>query len=97
MFEKYDILIIGGGLSGLATAYRLRNSNLKIGLIESSSRLGGRIKTSQYRLQNGKNIKFEAGAGRFSQRHKRVKQLISDLGLSNKIGKNGKKVEFLRS
>lgn len=35
--KKYDILIIGGGITGLTTAYLLRNTGYKIGIIEGSS------------------------------------------------------------
>ena len=31
---EVDVLIIGGGLSGICTAYYLRNSNLKVALVE---------------------------------------------------------------
>ncbi len=35
--KKFDLLIIGSGLTGLTTAYLLRNSGLKIGIIEATS------------------------------------------------------------
>ena len=35
--KKYDILIIGGGITGLTTAYLLRNTGYKIGIIEGSN------------------------------------------------------------
>lgn len=34
--KKYDVLIIGAGITGLTTAYLLRNSGLKIGIIEAT-------------------------------------------------------------
>ena len=42
---EYDIIIIGGGIAGLFTAYKLRDTGLRIILLESSNRLGGRIHT----------------------------------------------------
>lgn len=33
--SKFDVLIIGGGIAGLTTAYLLKDSNLNIGLIDS--------------------------------------------------------------
>ena len=33
---KTDILIIGGGITGLSTLYNLKNSNLKITLVDSN-------------------------------------------------------------
>ncbi|KAM9984771.1 hypothetical protein ACTFIY_009186 [Dictyostelium cf. discoideum] len=38
----YDIIIIGGGLSGLKTAYDLKKSNLEILVLEARNRFGGR-------------------------------------------------------
>ncbi len=40
---KYDVCIVGAGLTGLAAAYRLHNEGQKILLIEAASRTGGRI------------------------------------------------------
>ena len=34
--EEVDILIIGGGITGISTYYHLRNSNLKVMLVESN-------------------------------------------------------------
>ncbi len=33
---EVDVLIIGGGITGISTAYELRNSNLKIALVEKN-------------------------------------------------------------
>lgn len=38
---EFDVLIIGGGISGILTAYYLRNSNLKIGILERNKLLNG--------------------------------------------------------
>lgn len=35
--SKFDILIIGGGITGLTTAYLLKDSGLKIGIIEATN------------------------------------------------------------
>ena len=35
--KKFDLLIIGGGLTGLTCAYLLRNSGFKIGIIEATT------------------------------------------------------------
>lgn len=35
--KKYDILIIGGGITGLTTAYMLKDTGYKIGIIEGST------------------------------------------------------------
>ena len=44
--EKYDLVIVGGGISGLYAAWRLgKYSDLKILLLESTDRYGGRFHT----------------------------------------------------
>ena len=39
--KHYDYLVIGGGSGGLASARRAGSYGFKVGLIESSGRLGG--------------------------------------------------------
>ena len=82
MFSNYDydVIIIGGGISGLFLAYKLSDTDLKIILIESKDSLGGRVKTIQQ-----KNLSFEAGAARFHSSHSKLITLINDLNLEDDI------------
>jgi len=77
----YDIIIIGGGISGLFTAYKLSKTNKSIILLESSNRLGGRINT----IKKNKDISYEAGAARFHKSHGKLLALINELELQNDI------------
>ena len=77
--NEYDIIIIGGGISGLFMAYKLADTDLSILLIESNTELGGRIKT----IEKDKCI-FEAGAARFHSSHTKLLSLITELGLKKK-------------
>ncbi|MEB3341797.1 NAD(P)/FAD-dependent oxidoreductase [Okeania sp.] len=45
---RKQIAIIGGGIAGLVSAYELSQLNHKVTLLESDSRLGGRIKTHYF-------------------------------------------------
>ena len=45
--EKEKIYIIGAGLSGLVTALELERAGFSPVILESSDRIGGRIKTDQ--------------------------------------------------
>ena len=54
--NKYDVVIIGGGISGLSAAHYLKQEGLKIMLVEAEKRVGGRMKTDNiegYLLDKG--------------------------------------------
>ena len=75
---NYDVIIVGGGVSGLFLAYKLIDTNLKVILIEGESKVGGRIQTIQ---KNGTT--FESGAARFHSSHGKLLSLIQDLDLED--------------
>ena len=77
---NYDVVIIGGGVSGLFLAYKLIDTNLKVILIEGDNKIGGRIQTID---KNG--TVFEGGAARFHSSHGKLISLIHDLNLENEI------------
>ncbi|KAK1834837.1 Protoporphyrinogen oxidase, partial [Podospora conica] len=58
------IAVLGGGLTGLVTAYRLAKllPKTKITLYEASSRLGGWVDTEEIKDDQGRTILFERGA-----------------------------------
>lgn len=91
MFSNYDydIIIIGGGISGLFLTYKLSDTNLKIILIESSDRLGGRINTI-----NKNDLSFEGGAARFHTSHTKLITLIDELNLTEDIIKLPEEISY---
>ena len=88
--NKYDIIIVGGGISGLFTGYKLSDTGLNILIIESNSRLGGRINTIYKRGYN-----YESGAARFHRKHTKLLSLIDELGLKNKIYPLSNEINYL--
>lgn len=92
----YDIIIIGCGISGLYTAYKLllKNKDLKILILEKNNYIGGRIKTTYLNFKS-KKFTYENGAGRLNENHKLFLQLINDLSLSNKLIEISGDVEFI--
>jgi len=79
--DNYDIIILGGGISGLFLAYKLsEEDNRSVLLVEKADRYGGRIYTT-----TNKQSTYEAGAARFHSSHSKLIQLIQELELSDSI------------
>lgn len=76
--KRCDILIIGGGLTGLTVKYLLRKSTYKSILIEGRERLGGRIYTTP---ADAKNPPMEMGATWWGPKHTRLKALLKTLDI----------------
>lgn len=69
----YKIAIIGGGLSGLTTAYKLTQAGVDdYVIIEGRDRLGGRINTQK---------EIDLGATWFQTHHTYVSQLLEELNI----------------
>jgi oxygen-dependent protoporphyrinogen oxidase len=47
--KQVDVLVVGGGISGLATAWKLQQRGIQIELWEASSRVGGKIATEHHK------------------------------------------------
>ena len=76
---KQDVIILGGGISGLYLGIELLKQNREVLLLEKSSRLGGRIYTIKH-----KNHTIESGAGRFSECHQMLFKLLQRYNLFDK-------------
>ncbi len=70
-----DILIIGGGLTGLTLAYLLRDSKLTVKIVEARARIGGRINT----LYSDELPALEMGATWLGKKHTALVQLLKEL------------------
>ena len=71
------IIIIGGGLSGLLTGYRLKLANIPFKILEARDRTGGRIKT----IDSYHSTPVEMGATWFGDQHISLKGLLHELGV----------------
>ena len=73
-----DVVVIGGGLSGLAACYQLEKSSLRYTLIEVKRRVGGGIKSLAARG-------FVMDAGAFVLRSLADELWLSELGLKEQL------------
>ncbi len=80
--KKYDIIIVGGGISGIYTMYNLKKNypNLKVLLLEKNERFGGRVYTHHEKVDNV-DYTMDLGAGRIGYHHKLMVNLIKELKL----------------
>lgn len=77
---KNDLVIIGGGITGLATAYIASKSNLKVCVVEANKNFGGLLST----LEVG-NSKIEHYYHHFFTHDKEIHWLINELGLNDEL------------
>jgi glycine/D-amino acid oxidase-like deaminating enzyme len=76
--KTYDILIVGGGIAGLYCGVELlrRYPKKRIGILEKYKYVGGRVVTYHKDIPKVGHVAWENGAGRVSESHTLVKQLI---------------------
>lgn len=77
------IAVVGGGISGLAAAYRLRRllgPDASITLIEQSDRLGGKLRTVSLA-----GVRYDVGAEAFLNRRPEAVALINEVGLGDSL------------
>ena len=80
MAIKTDVIIIGGGLSGLALADRLQSGGISYQLFEAHSSLGGRIKVHQ-ELSLNSSAAYDLGPSWFWPGQTRIQALIKRFGI----------------
>ncbi len=77
-----DVVVIGGGLSGLAACYQLEKCGLRYTVIEVKRRFGGGVKTTAERG-------FIMDAGAFVIRRRADDDWLIELGLSDQLQPRG--------
>ncbi|MCG7525254.1 protoporphyrinogen oxidase [Streptomyces sp. OfavH-34-F] len=77
---KPHVVIVGGGISGLAAAFHLRNEPVRVTLLEASSRLGGKLLVSDVA-----GVAVDEGAESLYANRKKTTGLIKEAGLGEQI------------
>lgn len=90
---RFDTIIVGGGIAGLYSAYKLCQNGQRVAIIEKKSYWGGRVLSQHV----DKNTVYEIGAGRIANIHHKFLNLLEELGLKHQlISINNTKYPVLR-
>lgn len=81
---KPHIVIIGGGLAGLSTAWYLRDVDAQVTVLESSDCVGGKVKSQMLETPSGDAI-VEMGPDGFLTRKPWARTLATEIGLDDEI------------
>lgn len=73
-----DVIVIGGGFSGVAAAKKLHENNVSFQLLEARDRLGGRVHTQHF--EDGKML--EVGGQWIGPTQDRMYELVREYGLT---------------
>ncbi|MGZ5297313.1 MAG: FAD-dependent oxidoreductase, partial [Actinomycetota bacterium] len=84
------VVVVGGGISGLTTAYRLAAAGIDVTVREASDRPGGKLGTAQVG-----DLRLETGADSFVARKPWAVDLCRELGLAGELVTPGAKGAYL--
>ncbi|MEU3071315.1 protoporphyrinogen oxidase [Streptomyces sp. NPDC006906] len=74
------VVVVGGGIAGLSTAFHLRNEPVRVTVLEGADRLGGKLKVSEVA-----GVAVDEGAESLYANRRRTTGLIKDAGLGERI------------
>ncbi|MFB6842346.1 protoporphyrinogen oxidase [Streptomyces sp. NPDC056361] len=77
---KPHVVIVGGGIAGLAAAFYLRNEPVRVTLLESSDRIGGKLKVSDVA-----GVPVDEAAESLYANRRKTTGLIKEAGLGERI------------
>uniref|UniRef100_A0A8C5LPW4 Amine oxidase n=1 Tax=Leptobrachium leishanense TaxID=445787 RepID=A0A8C5LPW4_9ANUR len=77
MSDKYDVIVIGGGISGLSAAKLLHESGLSVVVLEARDRVGGRTHT----IRNKETKYVDVGGAYVGPTQNRLLRMAKELGI----------------
>lgn len=75
-----DLLVVGGGVAGLAAAWEAHRLGASFRLLEAERRFGGKVRTES---DNG--FVVEVGPDSFVERNATLRQLVEEVGLGDRL------------
>lgn len=93
MSNKSDVIVVGGGISGMAAAKLLHDCGLSVVVLEARDRVGGRT----YTIRN-KNVKYvDLGGSYVGPTQNRILRLAKELGLETyKVNEVERLIHFVK-
>uniref|UniRef100_F6Q6A2 Amine oxidase n=2 Tax=Ornithorhynchus anatinus TaxID=9258 RepID=F6Q6A2_ORNAN len=93
MSSKRDVVVVGGGISGLSAAKLLHESGLNVVVLEAQDRVGGRTFTKR-----NKHVKYvDLGGSYVGPTQNRILRLAKELGLETyKVNEVERLVHYVR-
>ena len=80
--KQKKVVVIGGGLAGLASAYELARRGFQVSLLEKSPHLGGKIASWDINV-GGEKFKMEHGFHGFFPQYYNLKSIVSEINIEN--------------
>ncbi len=77
--RKRTCVIIGSGLAGLSSAFKLKNAGWDVTVLEARNRVGGRV--FSHSLPQNKDLICELGAEWVGESHERIQALCKDFNI----------------
>jgi len=82
--KEHDVVVVGGGISGLSLAWYCAAAGMKTALLEKNSEVGGSFASPRY-TSTGKSFWLELGAHTCYSSYQNLLDIVEGCGISNTI------------